>query len=328
MGDFVSRYWRMGQCWRCFWLCHMVTPPTEEISTGTSFTQTAYDCNQNQERSIQPREKRLLAEIYRNVGEASTENRLVNASSSREATGTMETWVAISPVYGAWANSGVVYDCVIWSPETSTVPSGQNFTQTANDCKQNQTRTQQNREQETTTLAIRSSGEPINNARTLSDQEGSRPAVGTAALAGTFSRFRIYIFAANSTTYAQMTEVELLDAANEDLFDKYTVGTAESTFYTASYRADKLIDNIKTGNSKWTSSGGNAANSWVSFAFPFAVTPKKITISNYYSTSESNRQPRDFIVQGSNDGLSWQSIGSYTNQTNWLALETRTYTLQ
>ena len=91
----------------------------------------------------------------------------------------IETWIATTPTYTSWVNSGGIYGCANWSPDPSTVNTGVGFTQTATDCEQNQTRNRQNREQETTTLAIRNSGSVIVENQTLTNQTSTRAATGT-----------------------------------------------------------------------------------------------------------------------------------------------------
>jgi hypothetical protein len=150
------------------------------VTIGQNFTQTATDCEQDQTRTRQNREQETTTLVYRNSGSLVTENQtLSNQTSTRNAVGTKETWVATTPVYTSWVNSGGIYGCSNWSPATSTVTSGQTFTQTATDCEQDQTRTRQNREQETTTLVYRNVGGLITENQTLTNQNSSRSATGT-----------------------------------------------------------------------------------------------------------------------------------------------------
>lgn len=78
-----------------------------------------------------------------------------------------EEWLPISPTYTLWTDVGQVYDCTNWTPLASTVTLGQSFDQTATDCKQDQTRSRQDREQETTTLAIRNSGTAVTETQII-----------------------------------------------------------------------------------------------------------------------------------------------------------------
>lgn len=64
-------------------------------------------------------------------------------------------------------------------PSTDTVATGVSFEQTSSNCKQSQSRTVQNREQNDYTLAYRSVGSLISESRNLNDYSMTRTAVGT-----------------------------------------------------------------------------------------------------------------------------------------------------
>lgn len=98
-------------------------------------------------------------------------------------------WIATTPLESEWINVSDPTNCTNWSPELSTVPLGEIFTQTATDCVQNQTRTIQQREQETTTLAIRNVGIPVYENQTISATD-TREAEGTAENWNTFADAR------------------------------------------------------------------------------------------------------------------------------------------
>ncbi|WP_410950862.1 hypothetical protein [Pseudomonas sp. S1(2024)] len=88
-----------------------------------------------------------------------------------------ETWKDIAPLVSAWQNKGSEYDCSQWSPSPDTVALGETFNQSQN-CKQDQERTVQQREQNETTLVIRDVGAPTTERQVLW-QEHSQEAVGT-----------------------------------------------------------------------------------------------------------------------------------------------------
>ena len=134
--------------------CANWSPATSTVTAGQAFTQTATDCEQDQSRTRQDREVESNTGEIRNVGTPVTEARIVTASSTRQAVGTKESWVAITPSYSSWVNVGSVYNCTAWDPATSTVWVGNTFTQYRT-CYQSQQRTVQNREQEQTSGQIR-----------------------------------------------------------------------------------------------------------------------------------------------------------------------------
>ena len=92
----------------------------------------------------------------------------------------VENWQPADPVYSEWVNEGNVSGCSNWAPTASTMLKDEPFNQTATDCNQYQTRTRQNREQETTTLAYRNVGAPVTMGQNVT-VNSSRTATGTAA---------------------------------------------------------------------------------------------------------------------------------------------------
>jgi hypothetical protein len=127
-----------------------------------------------------------------------TLNGITRNSGVRSVTVNVENWVATTPTYTNWVNSGEIYGCSNWSPDPSTVTSGQTFTQTATDCEQDQTRTRQNREQETTTLVYKNVGSPITETQTLNNQTNTKTATGTKLITGC-------VFEENNTYWSEST---------------------------------------------------------------------------------------------------------------------------
>jgi hypothetical protein len=166
--------------------CSNWSPATSTVTINQDFTQTATDCTQAQTRSKQDREQETTTGSFRNVGAVVTESQNLVTSSTRLAKGAKETWVAIASTSTAWVNNGALTGCSNWSPEPSTVNANQAFTQTATDCKQPQTSTRQDREQETTTLAIRNKGIAVTETQNLITSS-TRSAIGTKS--STICRF-------------------------------------------------------------------------------------------------------------------------------------------
>lgn len=158
--------------------CSNWTPDPSTITINQSFTQTANDCQQPQTRTRQDREQENTTFAIRNKGDVVTENQNISATSTRNSIGTKESWVATTAVSTDWVDTGVVTGCSIWTPDPSTIPVGTTFPQTATDCSQSQTRSTQNREQETTTGAIRNNGAAFNEMRTV-PASSTRNATGT-----------------------------------------------------------------------------------------------------------------------------------------------------
>ena len=102
--------------------CSNWTPFVETMKIGQSFTQTASDCKQNQTQTAQNREVDSVTGTVRDKGLPYTNTKSIQASDTRLAIGTLETWNAIAPDHTAWANSGTLNSCSNWTPATSTVP--------------------------------------------------------------------------------------------------------------------------------------------------------------------------------------------------------------
>jgi len=91
-------------------------------------------------------------------------------------------WLPADPVFSSWTNSGTLTNCTNWTPDPSTVDTGVVFTQNATDCKQEQTRTVQNREKNDVTQAFRNVGSATTENQILANQVSSRSATGTKVL--------------------------------------------------------------------------------------------------------------------------------------------------
>ena len=121
----------------------------------------------------------------------------------------VENWVATSPTYTDWVNSGAVYNCSVWTPDASTVNAGTNFTQTRS-CSQNQTRNKQDRQTETGTGDIRNIGVAVAENQTVT-VGGSQTAAGTKAVAECQYSYgkghQEYVWATGSDDYGDYTFV-------------------------------------------------------------------------------------------------------------------------
>jgi Leu/Phe-tRNA-protein transferase len=155
--------------------CSNWSPDPSTVTINKAFTQTATDCLQPQKRT---RSESYVDHLTGSTVAVSsvTQTQSITASSTRAATGTLETWAATTSVYSAWANTvgKVQYSCTNWSPAGSTKTAAGAFTQTATDCKTDQTRTRQDREMESTTKAIRNKGSLVTEKQTLASQTATR----------------------------------------------------------------------------------------------------------------------------------------------------------
>lgn len=92
----------------------------------------------------------------------------------------VENWQPAEPLYGEWVNNGAVYGCSNWAPAPTSMLKDEPYNQTATDCKQDQTTTKQEREQEATTFAFRDIG-PLRTISKTITVGSSRAATGLAS---------------------------------------------------------------------------------------------------------------------------------------------------
>lgn len=88
-------------------------------------------------------------------------------------------WKKTTPTISSWINVGEATGCSDWTPAVDTVATGIVFEQNSSNCKQEQSRTVQNREQNSKTLVYRNTGSPINESQMLTDYSMKRSATGT-----------------------------------------------------------------------------------------------------------------------------------------------------
>jgi hypothetical protein len=93
-----------------------------------------------------------------------------------------KVWLPADPLKSEWTNSGAITGCSNWSPAISTVNQGVVFTQTATDCKQDQTRTVQEREKEKTSSVYRNIGTPYTETQSIT-VTSTQEAIGAKSIA-------------------------------------------------------------------------------------------------------------------------------------------------
>ena len=153
--------------------CNNWSPAASTVTIGQTFTQTATDCQQPQQRARS--ESYVDHKTGSSVAAFSVmQTQSITVSDTRSATGTKETWVASTPQYSAWANSGGVYGCTGWSPSPSSYTQRTQFNQTGTGCSINQTRSRQDQQMEATTGTVRNVGAPVVESQTVGGQSSSR----------------------------------------------------------------------------------------------------------------------------------------------------------
>jgi hypothetical protein len=92
------------------------------------------------------------------------------------------TWVSSSPTYTSWTDTGDVYGCTNWSPESSLYEAGDFFEQTADDCKKDQYRYMQPRDYNSSTGEYRNIGNPVVEHKTENNITANKQMLGTLSL--------------------------------------------------------------------------------------------------------------------------------------------------
>jgi hypothetical protein len=168
------------------------------------------------------------------------------------------------------------------------------------------------------------------------------PGAGDAPVAGTnqYNRFRVRTTAGNGATGIILNEVILkwdgafqTNAVTDCLSG--TVGGIPAKVYhstsliacggTADWRPWQAFDNVFSDGEAWHNNNVGI-NSWITLHLN---TPKRL--EGYRLSSNPTNptyMPSAWVMEGSNDGVTWTSLDSRTGATNWtLSGETREYTI-
>lgn len=131
--------------------------------------------------------------------------------------------------------------------------------------------------------------------------------------------WRVYVTAA-AGGHGSMVELEFLDGlgVRRDL----TGGTPIQSSNYPGHEAYRAFDGVVSGDSSWAANNPTPPM-WLGYqhAVPVVVDAVRITARQAYTT----QSPNDFIVQSSDDGVSWTDEWSVTGSTGWGANEQRTF---
>lgn len=125
--------------------------------------------------------------------------------------------------------------------------------------------------------------------------------------------WRIYIQAVGSWDgYVSMDLVYLKESAGgSDI--AASVPVLVSSQYDTTTGGNKLVDNYI--GTPWISAYAAALPQWARFDLSTPRAIKRVEI--WPQGSATHRAPKDFIVQGSNDGTNFSDVKSFTNVTGW-----------
>lgn len=131
--------------------------------------------------------------------------------------------------------------------------------------------------------------------------------------------WRVYVTAA-AGGHGSMVELEFLDALGVrcDL----TGGTPIQSSNYPGFEAYRAFDGVVSGDSSWAANNVTPPM-WLGYQHAAAVSAYSVRITA--RSVAPNQSPNNFIVQSSDDGVSWTDEWSVTGSTGWAANEQRTF---
>lgn len=153
--------------------CGSWVPSAAAVTFGNTFTQNS-NCWMDQERLVQDREINSRSKATRNTGAPYVEYQTVIKTMSRQSVGTMASWVAASPVYSTWYNTGPLLNCDEWTPKPASNYTSDTQISQSSVCDQKQSASMQKREQNTATGQLRNVGTPTIEYRTIENVAAQR----------------------------------------------------------------------------------------------------------------------------------------------------------
>ncbi|MFJ7648584.1 discoidin domain-containing protein [Lysinibacillus sp. NPDC097279] len=100
-----------------------------------------------------------------------------------------------------------------------------------------------------------------------------------------------------------------------------------STIYSTSYPAWLAFNGVITdSNNCWISLLNNIANQWVQIDYGKKTRVNQLEITGM--GVNANSSPKDFEIQGSNDGFNFNTIKKFSGETDWKLFEKRVYSFR
>lgn len=159
----------------------------------------------------------------------------------------------------------------------------------------------------------------ISSVKNGAEKLSSETTVSTAQL---FQYFRLYITENNGdSSFTAIQEIEIALTENgPDITTPSTPITA-SSFYTG-FEPEKVLDNIFSDQAKaWISNTGSVFPHYLTLTFDNQKNVAELRIWSHNTVdggvAGQKRAPKDFIFQGSNNGVDWLNIRSFSNITDW-----------
>jgi hypothetical protein len=159
--------------------------------------------------------------------------------------------------------------------------------------------------------------------RAASASSGSSPSV-TA-----YRYYRIYVTANNGDSRFALGELELATSSGGSDITSPGMATSQDTSGAGDLPFAYAIDNVNSGpGDAWYVDAANTLPhwGWVDLSTPAAAVQLRMQCQ-YFATYGPARAPKDFVVQGSDDSMTWTDIQSFTGVTGWAIGTWRTFDL-
>jgi hypothetical protein len=152
-------------------------------------------------------------------------------------------------------------------------------------------------------------------------------AIGKPPQYTTFRYFRVFITTTESTTAASIAELQFRTAVGVPATTPPATGVAIGGDFDSG-----IVGYAKafTGSNAdfWLKTGSLGSLTWVGWDFgagnEFSCRQVLIEAAN---GSQALNAPKDFSIDGSNNGSSWTTLLTPATQASWAALEDRTFNL-
>lgn len=139
-------------------------------------------------------------------------------------------------------------------------------------------------------------------------------AAGARASGAQYRYWRIYVSANNGAVgYTIIVEVELRGSGGGADLTSPSTATTESSSAASGYEGAKTVDNSLA--TLWQANESSGA--WVRYDLGTAQPVAQVAIYPYSPLPAA--APKDFTIQGSNDGATFSDVKSFTGVTGWTA---------
>lgn len=137
---------------------------------------------------------------------------------------------------------------------------------------------------------------------------------GAASAAVAYRYWRIFVQTNNGdTSYISIGEIELRGTIGGSDFTTPStplIVSSEAGGTTKASAVDNVLDNLS-----WISTYGAITNEWIRLDLGSATAVAQVAM--YVPSYGASRAPKDFIIQGSDDGTTFTDVKSFTDVTGW-----------